>query len=69
MVSLFSELSPCGFQILAFPCNQFGSQEPGTNAEIKKFAESQVATFSVTSTLPLPSRESVSYFDLEFSDL
>ena len=25
--------------ILAFPCNQFGAQEPGTNAEIKKFAE------------------------------
>jgi len=25
-------------RILAFPCNQFGSQEPGTNAEIKEFA-------------------------------
>jgi glutathione peroxidase-family protein len=23
---------------LGFPCNQFGSQEPGTEAEIKKFA-------------------------------
>mmetsp|Transcript_89221 Transcript_89221/g.130496 ORF Transcript_89221/g.130496 Transcript_89221/m.130496 type:complete len:121 (+) Transcript_89221:55-417(+) len=47
MVSLFSELSPCGFQILAFPCNQFGSQEPGTNAEIKKFAESQEVKFEM----------------------
>jgi len=28
-----------GLRILAFPCNQFGSQEPGTNAEIKAFAE------------------------------
>lgn len=27
-----------GLRILAFPCNQFGSQEPGTNDEIKKFA-------------------------------
>jgi len=26
-----------GFQILAFPCNQFGEQEPGTNEEIKEF--------------------------------
>jgi len=26
-----------GLRILAFPCNQFGSQEPGTNAEIKEF--------------------------------
>jgi len=27
-----------GLAILAFPCNQFGGQEPGTNAEIKEFA-------------------------------
>ena len=26
-----------GFAILAFPANQFGGQEPGTNAEIKEF--------------------------------
>ena len=25
-------------KILAFPCNQFGGQEPGTNQEIKSFA-------------------------------
>ncbi|KAI9118325.1 hypothetical protein K1719_010657 [Acacia pycnantha] len=27
-----------GFEILAFPCNQFGGQEPGSNPEIKNFA-------------------------------
>ncbi|KAK5817494.1 Phospholipid hydroperoxide glutathione peroxidase 1, chloroplastic -like protein [Gossypium arboreum] len=27
-----------GFEILAFPCNQFGGQEPGSNPDIKKFA-------------------------------
>jgi len=26
-----------GLSILAFPCNQFGGQEPGTNTDIKKF--------------------------------
>ncbi|OQR70450.1 glutathione peroxidase-like [Tropilaelaps mercedesae] len=26
-----------GFVILGFPCNQFGSQEPGTESEIKEF--------------------------------
>lgn len=26
------------FEILAFPCNQFGGQEPGTNEQIKEFA-------------------------------
>ncbi|XP_065581173.1 glutathione peroxidase 7-like [Artemia franciscana] len=25
------------FQVLAFPCNQFGEQEPGTNYDIKNF--------------------------------
>ncbi len=30
-----------GFEILAFPCNQFGGQEPGTNEEIKNFCSSK----------------------------
>lgn len=28
-----------GLVILAFPCNQFGAQEPGSNAEITQFCE------------------------------
>jgi glutathione peroxidase len=32
--------------VLAFPCNQFGAQEPGTDAEILEFATSKYdATF------------------------
>jgi len=27
--------------VLAFPCNQFGGQEPGDNAEIKAFAQAK----------------------------
>merc|ERR1712156_49617 len=34
-----------GLRILAFPCNQFGSQEPGTDAEIKAFAEGKGVEF------------------------
>jgi glutathione peroxidase len=30
-----------GFEILAFPCNDFGEQEPGTNDEIRQFCESK----------------------------
>ena len=26
-----------GFSVLAFPCNQFGKQEPGSNSEIQEF--------------------------------
>lgn len=34
-----------GFTVLAFPCNQFGGQEPGTNEEIKQFCSNK---YSVT---------------------
>jgi glutathione peroxidase-family protein len=33
-----ADASSPSLRILAFPCNQFGSQEPGTDAEIKEFA-------------------------------
>ena len=28
-----------GFEVLAFPCNQFGGQEPGSNEQIQEFCE------------------------------
>ncbi|MEB3294929.1 MAG: glutathione peroxidase, partial [Synechococcales bacterium] len=28
-----------GLKVMAFPCNDFGAQEPGSNAEIAKFCE------------------------------
>ncbi len=28
-----------GFEVLAFPCDQFGHQEPGSNAEIAQFCQ------------------------------
>ncbi|MES2125481.1 MAG: glutathione peroxidase [Gemmatimonadota bacterium] len=33
-----------GFSVLAFPCNQFGQQEPGTAAEIADFCERNYQT-------------------------
>jgi glutathione peroxidase len=37
---LHEELNANGFNVLGFPCNQFGAQEPGTDAEILEFATS-----------------------------
>jgi len=34
---LYQKYKDRGFEILAFPCNQFGGQEPGTNEDIKAF--------------------------------
>jgi len=33
--ALYEKYGADGFRVAAFPCNQFGGQEPGTNAEIK----------------------------------
>ncbi|KAI7837566.1 hypothetical protein COHA_008581 [Chlorella ohadii] len=38
---LYSKYREQGLEVLAFPCNQFGQQEPGSNAEIASFAKSQ----------------------------
>ena len=35
---MHSELKDQGFEVFAFPCNQFGGQEPGTPQEINEFA-------------------------------
>jgi len=37
--SLYDEYKDRGFVVLGFPCNQFGEQEPGDEAEIGAFCE------------------------------
>ena len=36
---LYEEFKDQGFEVLAFPCNQFGNQEPGTEKEIVDFCQ------------------------------
>jgi glutathione peroxidase len=43
--ALHRNLSPRGFAVLGFPCNQFGQQEPGDAAEIASFCK---LTYDVT---------------------
>ena len=38
---LHRDLSPRGFAVLGFPCNQFGSQEPGDAKQIETFCETR----------------------------
>jgi glutathione peroxidase len=38
--SLYAKYKDKGFVIMGFPANNFGGQEPGTNAEIKEFCTS-----------------------------
>ena len=43
--TLHRDLNSRGFEVLAFPCNQFGAQEPGDAAEIANFCS---LTYDVT---------------------
>lgn len=38
---LYEKYQAQGFEILDFPCNQFGNQAPGTEAEIEDFCQSR----------------------------
>lgn len=41
--ALHEQLGPRGFEVLGFPCNDFGAQEPGSPQEIRTFCDTQYA--------------------------
>jgi glutathione peroxidase len=45
---IYEKYNPQGFEILAFPCNDFGGQEPGSNEQIQNFCS---VNYGVTFTL------------------
>ena len=51
---LYDAYKAKGFEVLAFPSNDFGGQEPGSNAEVKKFC-----TLKYKTTFPLFSKVAV----------
>jgi glutathione peroxidase len=49
---LHGELIGEGFSVVAFPCNQFGGQEPGSELEIREFCSTRYdVTFPMASKL------------------
>ena len=48
---LYEKYYQDGFEVLAFPCNQFGGQEPGSNEEIVEFC-----SLNYGSTFPIFSK-------------
>ena len=50
---LYLKYSNKDFEILAFPCNQFGAQEPGSNEEIKEFCEGYQISFPLFAEGPV----------------
>lgn len=47
LVDLHTEFASSGLEILAFPCNEFGGQEPGTNEEVAAFAATKRVGFTM----------------------
>lgn len=39
MEELYTNYKDAGFELLAFPCNQFGAQEPGNEEQIAQFCQ------------------------------
>ena len=50
---LYQEYKDAGLEIIGFPCNQFGKQEPGTSEEIQSFCD---LNYGVTFPYPKKSR-------------
>ncbi|XP_077580925.1 phospholipid hydroperoxide glutathione peroxidase-like isoform X3 [Stigmatopora nigra] len=51
LVEMHNNFADKGLRILGFPCNQFGGQEPGTDAEIKEFAKGYNVKFDMFSKI------------------
>ena len=56
--ALYVKYRQRGFIVLGFPSNDFGGQEPGTNAEIKTFCELRYkTTFPLFSKIPVKGQD------------
>ncbi|MBS4871614.1 MAG: glutathione peroxidase [Peptoniphilus sp. oral taxon 375] len=66
---LYEKYRDRGLEILAFPCNQFGHQEPGSNQEIQNFCTDMFSvTFPVMAKIDVNGEgESPLYTDLKKS--
>ena len=51
---VYQEYKGRGFEVLAFPSNDFGGQEPGSNEEVKRFCERRYrTTFPLFAKIPV----------------
>jgi glutathione peroxidase len=49
---LRADLADQGFEVVGFPCNQFGAQEPGSDQEIREFCSTRYdVTFPLASKI------------------
>lgn len=61
LIDLYEKYHKRGLEILAFPCNQFGEQEPGSNEEIQNFVKNFGVSFPVFSKVISAKLKVISY--------
>lgn len=62
--ALYRRFADRGFEVLAFPCNQFGAQEPGNAATIAAFCEMNFGvTFPLMAKVDVNGPEASPLFD------
>jgi len=61
---IYEKYKDKGFEILAFPCNDFGGQEPGSNEEIKEFCSTNYnVTFKLFDKIKVLGNERAPLYD------
>tara|TARA_B100000963_G_scaffold304797_1_gene278767 strand:- start:2546 stop:3025 length:480 start_codon:yes stop_codon:yes gene_type:complete len=61
---IYKENKNMGFEILAFPCNQFAFQEPGNNEEIVNFCSTKYdVTFKIFNKIKVNGKNADPLFD------
>jgi glutathione peroxidase len=61
---IYRKYNSSGFEVLAFPCNDFGGQEPGTNDEIKAFCSSNYnVTFKLFDKIKVLGKDKSSLYE------
>lgn len=61
---LYQKYHSQGLEILAFPCNQFGGQEPGSDSEISQFCELNYGvTFPIMKKIAVNGPEADPFFE------
>ena len=62
--AIYNQFKSRGLEILAFPCNQFGSQEPGSSEEIKNFClKNYQVSFPIFNKVEVNGKHSHPLFD------
>jgi len=67
---LYKKYNQQGFEIVAFPCNQFGAQEPGNIEEIKEFCKLNYdVTFTIASKIDVNGEDAAPFYKYLTSEI